>query len=64
MLDGIRILDLSDERGQLCGMMLADLGADVVCIEAPEGSANETKTRALRLTVGFEHLLLLDRIDT
>ncbi len=38
MLDGIRVLDLSDERGQLCGMMLADLHADVVCIEPPQGS--------------------------
>ena len=38
MLNEIRVLDLSDERGQFCGMMLADLGAEVVCIEPPEGS--------------------------
>ena len=33
-----RILDLTDERGQLCGQVLADLGADVVLVEPPEGS--------------------------
>jgi crotonobetainyl-CoA:carnitine CoA-transferase CaiB-like acyl-CoA transferase len=32
------VLDLSDERGLLCGKMLADLGADVVQIEPPAGN--------------------------
>ena len=27
--EGYRVLDLSDEKGVLCGKMLADLGADV-----------------------------------
>ncbi len=35
---GYRVLDLSDDRGQLCGMVLADLGAEVLCIEPPGGS--------------------------
>ncbi|MBW2243954.1 MAG: CoA transferase [Deltaproteobacteria bacterium] len=38
MLNGYRVLDLSDDRGQMCGMMLADLGADVICVEPPDGN--------------------------
>jgi crotonobetainyl-CoA:carnitine CoA-transferase CaiB-like acyl-CoA transferase len=38
LLDGIRVLDLCDERGLLCGRILSDLGADVVRIEPPGGS--------------------------
>jgi crotonobetainyl-CoA:carnitine CoA-transferase CaiB-like acyl-CoA transferase len=38
MLSGLRVLDLSDERGQLAGQTLADLGADVILVEPPGGS--------------------------
>ena len=38
MLSPYRVLDLSDERGELCGMMLGDLGADVIRVEPPGGS--------------------------
>ena len=38
MLSPYRVLDLSDERGQLCGQILGDLGADVVVVEPPGGS--------------------------
>lgn len=37
-LAGIRVLELTDEVGQLVGKLLADLGADVVKVEPPEGS--------------------------
>lgn len=33
-----RVLDLSDHRGALAGHMLAQLGADVIQVEPPEGS--------------------------
>ena len=37
-LSAYRVLDLTDERGMVAGRMLADLGADVVQVEPPEGS--------------------------
>ena len=36
-LHDIRVLDLTDESGAFAGRILADLGADVVMIEPPEG---------------------------
>ncbi len=37
MLEGCRALDLTDEKGFLCGKILADLGVDVIKVEKPEG---------------------------
>ena len=37
MLSVYRVLDLSDERGLLCGHILGQLGADVVHVEPPGG---------------------------
>ena len=39
MLEPYRVLDFTDERGELGPMMLGDLGADVIRVEPPEGSA-------------------------
>ena len=39
LLSGVRVLDLSDEKGLLCGKILGDLGADVIKIERPDGDA-------------------------
>jgi len=38
MLGPYRVLDLTDERGEIAGMMLGDLGAEVIRVEAPGGS--------------------------
>jgi len=37
-LAGLRVVDLADERGEMCGRMLADLGAEVLRIEPPGGA--------------------------
>jgi crotonobetainyl-CoA:carnitine CoA-transferase CaiB-like acyl-CoA transferase len=37
MLEGYRALDLTDEKGFLCGKILAELGVDVIKIEKPGG---------------------------
>src|SRR6266540_3106355 len=36
-LHGLRVLELADEKGQFCGKLMADLGADVIKIEPPGG---------------------------
>ena len=37
-LHGLRVIDLADEWGPLCGRLLGDFGADVVLVEPPGGS--------------------------
>ena len=41
-LQGLRVLDLSDEKGELCGRILGDLGADVLKIEPSNGTVSRT----------------------
>ena len=36
-LAGLRVLEVADEKGQYCGKLMADLGADVIKIEPPGG---------------------------
>lgn len=39
-LHGLRILDLADEKASLCTRLLADMGARVIKVEKPGGSAS------------------------
>lgn len=41
-LAGLRVVDMSDEKGELCGRFLADLGAEVIRLEPPEGAVSRT----------------------
>ena len=39
LLSPYRVLDLTDEKGLLCGKILGDMGADVIKIERPGGDS-------------------------
>ncbi|MFC2041711.1 CaiB/BaiF CoA transferase family protein [Chloroflexota bacterium] len=39
LLSGTRVLDLTDEKGYLCGRLLSELGAEVVKVEKPGGDS-------------------------
>jgi len=61
-LAGVRVLDLADDSAAFAGRILADLGAEVLLVEPPEGHA--TRRRAPFLADepgperGFAHLAL------
>jgi len=57
MLKGFKVLDLTDETGYLCGKILAELGADVVKIEKPDGDAGRKRGPFYRDTSGSESSL-------
>ena len=39
-LEGLRVVDMADEKAELCGRLMADLGADVVRVEPPGGAVS------------------------
>ena len=43
MLGSYRVVDLTDERGNLAAFLLAGLGAEVVLVEPPDGGAGRRR---------------------
>ena len=41
-LAGLRVMDWADEKGELCGRLLADFGAEVIRVEPPSGAESRT----------------------
>ena len=58
MLGSTRVLDLSDERGIFCSFVLAELGAEVLCVEPPEGSPPRRQAPFAARRPDPEHSLL------
>jgi crotonobetainyl-CoA:carnitine CoA-transferase CaiB-like acyl-CoA transferase len=41
-LEGVRVVDLADEKGELAGRILADLGAETIRVEPPAGACSRS----------------------
>ncbi len=57
MLSPYTVLDLTDHRGELAGMVLGDLGADVIKVEPPQGSSSRRMEPFLDGAPESEHSL-------
>jgi len=58
MLSAYRVLDLTDYRGNLAGLLLAVLGAEVIAIEPPGGSNSRRMGRFIADQPGPERSLI------
>jgi crotonobetainyl-CoA:carnitine CoA-transferase CaiB-like acyl-CoA transferase len=57
LLKGFRMLDLTDEKGALCGKIFADLGAEVIKVEPPGGCSTRRIPPFLQDEVGLDRSL-------
>ena len=56
MLDGVRVIEVADEKAEYAGLLLAGLGADVIKVEPPGGGSTRRigpfyQDRPVRLTL-------------
>ena len=42
-LEGVRVIDMAEGKGEMCGRFLADLGADVIRVEPPGGAPSRAQ---------------------
>ena len=56
-LAGYRVLDLADEKGQMCARLMAELGADVIKVEPRNGDATRANGPFFRGEEGEESSL-------
>ena len=63
ILGPYRVLDLTDEKGFLCGKFLGDMGADVIKVEPPGGSSCPQSRALLRRCPGPEPEPVLVRLQ-
>ncbi len=42
-LAGVRVIDMAEGKGEMCGRFLADLGADVIRVEPPGGARSRAR---------------------
>src|SRR5882762_5258511 len=57
MLAGLRVIEITDERAEYTGLLLAGLGAEIIKIEPPEGNATRRLGPFLEDQPGLERSL-------
>jgi crotonobetainyl-CoA:carnitine CoA-transferase CaiB-like acyl-CoA transferase len=62
-LGGVRVIDLTDLRGAMCSRILADLGADVLRVEAPATTDVDRSVTAYRYRNANKRATVLDLHD-
>ena len=54
ILQGLRVIDLADFKGVYCGKLMADMGAEVIKVELPEGDSTRRIAPFYQDTPGTE----------
>jgi crotonobetainyl-CoA:carnitine CoA-transferase CaiB-like acyl-CoA transferase len=59
-LAGVRVLELGEGRGEGCGRLLSDLGADVIKVEPPGGSPSRSRGVSFAMLNAGKRSLVID----